>query len=130
MWLNACFKRRRWMYEGRPATQLSVLCQPDDADELIKVVLSETTTLGVRAHKVDRTILKREVIAVETQFGEINVKVSYLDNSVRDVAPEAADCKRLAAQHDVAWREVYDAARSAGLALAPTASPEIGTNES
>ena len=118
------------MKEGRPATQLSVLCRPDDADELIKVVLSETTTLGVRAHKVDRTILKREVIAVETQFGEINVKVSYLDNSVRDVAPEAADCKRLAAQHDIAWREVYDAARSAGLALAPTASPEIGTNES
>ena len=118
------------MKEGRPATQLSVLCRPDDTDDLIKVVLSETTTLGVRTHKVDRTILKREVIAVGTQFGLINVKVSYLDNSIRDVAPEAADCKRLAAQHDVAWREVYDAARSAGFALTPNPSPEIGMNES
>ncbi|GIT39341.1 MAG: hypothetical protein Ct9H300mP8_05370 [Gammaproteobacteria bacterium] len=48
------------MKEGRPATQLSVLCRPVTRD-LIKVVLSETTTLGVRTHKVDRTILKREV---------------------------------------------------------------------
>tara|TARA_Y100000588_G_scaffold324446_1_gene357614 strand:+ start:19442 stop:20647 length:1206 start_codon:yes stop_codon:yes gene_type:complete len=116
------------MKEGRPATQLSILCQPDNTDELTKIVLSETTTLGLRTQKVDRTILKREIIAVETQFGMINVKVSYLDDSVRDVAPEASDCKRLAIQHAVAWREVYDAARSAGFSLAPTTSPSIGTS--
>ena len=107
------------MKEGRPATRLSILSRPDTTNKLTRIVLAETTTLGVRTHQVYRTILKREIFVVETPFGELNVKVSYLDGSIRDVAPEAADCKRLAAQHDVPWREVYDAAHSAGLAIAP-----------
>ena len=110
------------MKEGRPATQLSILGRPDTINKLAQIILTETTTLGVRTHQVYRTILNRKGFIVETPFGAVNVKASYLDGSIRDVAPEATDCKRLAVEHGVPWREVYDAARSAGLTIDPTAS--------
>ena len=107
------------MKGGRPATQLSALASGDTADTLIDVILSETTTLGVRTHQVQRTKLPRHSFSVTTPYGQIRVKASYLHGTLRDAAPEAADCRRVAAEQGVPWRDVYDAARAAGRAAAP-----------
>ena len=100
------------MKGGRPATQLSALASSDTAKRLIEVILAETTTLGVRTHEVQRTKLQRASYSVETPFGEVRVKASYLRGAFRDAAPEAADCRRIAAERGVPWRDVYDAARA------------------
>ncbi|MCY3958182.1 MAG: nickel pincer cofactor biosynthesis protein LarC [Chloroflexi bacterium] len=107
------------MKGGRPATQLSALASGDTAPTLIDVILAETTTLGVRTHQVHRTKLPRHSFSVTTPYGDIRVKASYLHGTLRDAAPEAADCRRLAAEQGVPWRDVYDAARAAGRAAAP-----------
>ena len=107
------------MKGGRPATQLCALASGDTADTLIDIILTETTTLGVRTHQVHRTKLPRRSFKVTTPYGDIRVKASYLHGTLRDAAPEAADCRRVAAEHGVPWRDVYDAARSAGRAAAP-----------
>ncbi|MDE2869466.1 MAG: nickel pincer cofactor biosynthesis protein LarC [Chloroflexota bacterium] len=107
------------MKGGRPATQLCALASSDTADTLIDLILAETTTLGVRTHQVHRTKLPRHAFSVTTPYGQVRVKASYLHGTLRDAAPEATDCRRIAAEHGVPWRDVYDAARAAGRAAAP-----------
>ena len=107
------------MKGGRPATQLCALGANDTVAALIDLILTETTTLGVRTHQVQRTKLQRASYSVTTPYGDIRVKASYLHGTLRDAAPEAADCRRVAADRGVPWRDVYDAARSAGRAAAP-----------
>ena len=107
------------MKGGRPATQLCALGSNDTVAALIDLILAETTTLGVRTHQVHRTKLPRHAFSVTTPYGDIRVKASYLHGTLRDAAPEAADCRRIAAERGVPWRDVYDAARSAGRAAAP-----------
>ena len=112
------------MKGGRPATQLSALAPGEMADTLIDIILAETTTLGVRTHQVQRTKLPRRSFSVTTPYGDIRVKASYLHGTLRDAAPEAADCRRIAAEQGVPWHDVYDAARAAGRAAAPP-SPDL-----
>ena len=111
------------MKGGRPATQLCAMASDDVAHRLVEVILAETTTLGVRTYPVQRTKLRRRSFRVTTPYGEVGVKASYLHGTLRDTAPEAADCRRLAAEQGVPWLDVYDAARTAGRAVAPS-SPE------
>ena len=118
------------MKGGRPATQLNALAPNEAANALIDLILTETTTLGVRTHQVQRTKLRRASFSVTTPYGEVRVKASYLHGALRDVAPEAADCRRVAAERGATWRDVYDAARNAGRAVAPSRpeSPHESSN--
>ncbi len=112
------------MKHGRPGAKLTVIAPPDRADAAIEILLTETTTLGVRTHEVKRTKLVRHQFVVETAYGPIAVKASYLRGELRDVAPEATDCARAAEAHSAPLRSVYDAARAAGLDTVPAKAPD------
>ncbi len=101
------------MKKSRPAVCLGVLVMPQDTSRLLTIIFSETTTLGVRIQKVERRKLPREIRTVKTRFGDIRVKVSWLEGSVRDMSPEYEDCRRLALEHNVPLHEVYRAASHA-----------------
>jgi uncharacterized protein (TIGR00299 family) protein len=59
-----------FMKNNRPATMLSVLTTPDRLDKIFSAIFAETTTLGVRIHRLERKKLVREIIPVKTRFGE------------------------------------------------------------
>jgi uncharacterized protein (TIGR00299 family) protein len=101
------------MKKNRPGTMLTVLCAPADADRFADVVLTHTTSFGVRIHEARRRILAREIVRVTTPFGEIEVKVGRLAGKVVTRAPEYESCKRAAALHNVAVKHVYQAAQRA-----------------
>jgi len=98
------------MKKNRPATQLAVLCRPDDADALLPIILTETTTLGVRRSPVERLSLPRSIETVETGYGSIRVKVARWKDIDRAV-PEYEDCKRAAEASGAALLDVMQAAR-------------------
>ena len=102
------------MKKGRPGNVLSVLAPAGRLDELAALVLQETTTIGLRYYEVERRVLERQIRAVATPYGEVNVKFSYLDGR-RRTAPEYEDCARLAQQHQVPLLSVYEAARAAAI---------------
>ena len=102
------------MKKGRPGNVLSVLAPAGRLDELAAIVLQETTTIGLRYYGVERRVLERQIRAVATPYGEVNVKFSYLYGR-RRVAPEYEDCARLAQQHQVPLLSVYEAARAAAI---------------
>lgn len=58
------------MKKGRPGTMLTVLCAPQDREEMIRLLFCHTTTLGVREESMTRSILRRKSDA----DGKIRVK--------------------------------------------------------
>lgn len=100
------------MKKGRPGHVLSVLADLAHLDALATTILQETTTIGLRHYLVERRVLEREIRAVDTPFGPIRVKFSYLDGR-RRAAPEYEDCARLAREHQIPLLSVYEAARAA-----------------
>ena len=103
------------MKKNRPGIMLSVLCPPDKANTIMSVIFSQTTTLGVRRHAVDRLSVPRVIEEVETPFGRVKVKMAQWGNQTR-VTPEYADCRRAAQSFSVPLKDVLlaalDAARS------------------
>jgi uncharacterized protein (TIGR00299 family) protein len=97
------------MKRGRPATQLSVLVTDDLVLKTLDVLFAETTTIGVRAHPVQRWKLTREVISVETDYGPIDVKVARRGETVLNITPEYRDCQRIAAELGVPLKQVHQA---------------------
>jgi hypothetical protein len=77
---------------------------------MIDLVFRETTTIGVRTHDVRRKVLDRELVPVETAFGEVRVKISRMNGSVLNATPEYEDCQRIAAEKGIPLRQVIAAA--------------------
>jgi pyridinium-3,5-bisthiocarboxylic acid mononucleotide nickel chelatase len=94
------------MKKNRPGLLVTLLAEPENLNRLIDLVFRETTTIGVRTHEVRRRTLKREIVAVETPLGEIRMKISRLNGTMLNVAPEYEDCQRLAAQKGIPLKEV------------------------
>jgi uncharacterized protein (TIGR00299 family) protein len=101
------------MKRGRPATQLSVLVADDLVPEALDVLFTETTTIGVRAHPVQRWKLTREIVSVETPYGPIAVKVARRGGTALNVTPEYRDCQRIATERGVPLKQVHQAALEA-----------------
>ena len=102
------------MKKNRPATTLCALCESASRDAVLTTILRETTTLGVRIREIKRVSLPRTIETVSTKWGEVRVKVArWSEGEIERAAPEYDDVARLAREHKVAAREVYQAAQNA-----------------
>ncbi|HUG64487.1 MAG TPA: nickel pincer cofactor biosynthesis protein LarC [Gaiellaceae bacterium] len=84
------------MKKGRPGLVLSVLARPEVQGELARVLLEETSALGVRVSRLDRYELEREERSVDLEGGSVRIKVGLLAGRVVNLAPEHDDCAALA----------------------------------
>ena len=94
------------MKKGRAATLLSVLVDRKNLDTVLKILFSETSTLGVRMHPVERRKLPRSQRAIETSLGTVTAKSITLDGHER-LVPEFEECKRLALEKGLPLMQVY-----------------------
>ncbi len=101
------------MKKGRSGWILEVLCHEQKAASLTDLILSETTSFGVRRHRLDRTILERHHRSVETPYGPILVKVGQRNGKVLQESPEFSSCAEAAEKHGVPVRLVHRAALQA-----------------
>jgi pyridinium-3,5-bisthiocarboxylic acid mononucleotide nickel chelatase len=96
------------MKKNRPGILLRVIAEPKDRDTLARIILSETSTIGVRYYPVSRIILKRISEKLKTRHGTIRVKVVEEPNGTRRVTPEYDDLKRIAAAKKIPLKLLYD----------------------
>jgi pyridinium-3,5-bisthiocarboxylic acid mononucleotide nickel chelatase len=101
------------MKKGRPGFLLSALARGADREAVARVFLAETTTLGVRFHRVDRIELERETVEVETPYGTVRVKVGRERERILGAHPEYDDCLQRAREKGVPVKEVAAAALAA-----------------
>lgn len=94
------------MKKSRPAFTLSVLYQKNREAELQNTVFEETTTLGIRSYPIQKAILKREFLKLETKFGPIKVKLAHMPNGKVKSKPEHDDCVRAAKEFNMSIQDV------------------------
>lgn len=103
------------MKKGRPATLLTVLVPPEEAERIAALIVRESGTLGVRMHRAERLKAGRRVEEIETPLGSARVKLKLVGGTVIAVSPEYEDCRALAEAHglpfDVIWERIQLAAR-------------------
>ncbi len=99
------------MKKGRIGTLITVLCEPDRADSLERIIFQETSTLGIRHRQQERRVLQRQQCEGDTPWGKVGVKIAHRPD--RDTCqPEYEDCARLARAHNVPLIEVQNQLRT------------------
>ncbi len=94
------------MKKNRPATMLSALVPMELESRAARLILRETTTLGVRARSVSRYEADREIVTLSTSLGQVSVKTKIMDGAVVGVAPEYEDCRQIAMNKGLPLQDV------------------------
>jgi uncharacterized protein (DUF111 family) len=84
------------MKKGRPGTRFEILTAPDRAGALERLLLTVTTTIGVRRVAVERRALPRERRIVRVLDHDVAVKVVTIPGGARRAKPEFEDVRRVA----------------------------------
>lgn len=93
------------MKKGRPGVILTCLCRTERCKEFGRLLLSHTTTIGVRDKRCKRMVLHSEWMEVQTDYGPLRVKISRGYGVVR-YKPEFEDVKRIAEQSGMSFDEI------------------------
>ena len=99
------------MKKNRPAQMLSIIVYEQNLKEILEVLFSESTTLGVRIKEVKRLKLTQANFIAETKYGKIKVKVGVFKEDIKTIAPEYQDCHKIAQQYQVPLKEIYEEAK-------------------
>ena len=105
------------MKKNRPGIIISVISTMDCFDSLIRVLLEETSTLGVRYYDINRITLQRTQKLIRTTLGNIRVKIGGVEESTRNISPEYEDCRKIALEKGIPIKRVYDEALMVALKL-------------
>ena len=96
-----------FMKKNRPGWLITVICKEENIKTLENIIFAETTTIGIRRQKMERTILKREISEIATPLGNAVVKVCDSGDS-KVFYPEYESAAAIAKKNNVPLKEVYD----------------------
>lgn len=95
-----------FMKKNRPAWVLNVICKEEDIETLQNIIFEETTTIGIRYSRMERTILPRETRTLPTPWGEVLAKVCTL-NGKEQLYPEYESVAQLSREKEIPFAEIY-----------------------
>ena len=101
-----------FMKKSRPAWELTVICREEDRAKLEALIFAETTTIGIRHARMERTVLPRRRDVVHTAYGDVAVKRCLLENGERCYV-EYDSAAKLAQEQGVPLQDIYLAAQMA-----------------
>lgn len=101
------------MKKGRGAYKVCALVESTNREELARLLMRETGSLGVRHLRAGRTVAERRAVDVELPYGICRVKVGSLDGEDFIAAPEYEDAARLARENGLSLPRVYTDAHAA-----------------
>ena len=94
------------MKKGRPGTKISVIADFSLQTQIEKIMFENTTTIGIRKHPVNRTVLPRSSETIKTKYGDLVVKVIEVDGK-NIYRPEYEECKKLVDKKNINILEIY-----------------------
>jgi len=95
------------MKKGRPAHNITVICEPKRVNDILGILFTETTTIGVRYDTINRVKLSREELVVKTELGPVRIKVAKIGTDVVNAQPEYEDIAAISRDSGVSMKEVY-----------------------
>ncbi len=98
------------MKKNRPGIMLSALCEESAVQRIADLIFTETSTFGLRIERIVRLKLERRFETVQTEFGEITVKLGLKEGRVLQAAPEFESCRAASERSGQPLKKVYAAA--------------------
>ena len=105
--------------KNRPAWQIQVICDEERRECCENILFLNTTTIGVRRQRMERTVLVRRPCKVETPLGTVDAKTVELPGGQMRTMPEHDSLAALAHANGKGYQEVLRIA----LASMPPESP-------
>ena len=102
------------MKKMRPAVKLSVICSHNVRNDLIHLILKETSSIGLRYYETSRVTMQRSLHKVSSKYGKVGIKVSNL-GEIQKFSPEYEDCKAIAKKSGKPLTEVIEEAKKSAL---------------
>ena len=99
-----------YMKKNRPAWELTVITDDAHREALEEILFRETTTIGIRRSRWQRTVMERREETVATEYGDVTVKVCSFGDLVRRY-PEYESVRKAAQQSGAAFADVFQAAK-------------------
>ena len=99
-----------FMKKNRPGWLLTVLCSGSKVAELEQIIFANTTTIGIRRIKVERTKLERREVSLKTEFGEIKAKQVTLPDGTTRNYPEYESVAAICREKNLNFQQVYNKA--------------------
>ena len=96
-----------YMKKNRPAVLVQIVAKPHHKDQLMDLLFSESTTLGVRFHYTQRRILERSSAEVDSPWGTMKVKKVFRPDGSSQLLPEFEECRRIAKDRGLPLKEIY-----------------------
>jgi len=95
------------MKKSRPAVKLTVLCDAGTQQKVEEIILTETTSLGLRYLPVTKSLLKRETRIIDTIYGTIKIKEAFYHDKPVKFKAEYDDCVKAAQKYNVSLKDIY-----------------------
>lgn len=95
-----------FMKKNRPGYQLNVICKENQISQLQKIIFEETTSIGIRIQRMERSVLPRRIETRDTSMGEVQIKICSLPTGER-IYPEHNSIARICKESGKSWQEVY-----------------------
>jgi uncharacterized protein (DUF111 family) len=95
------------MKKNRPGVRLTVVAPPERSAALARLILRESSAIGVRFQEMGRFKLERREETVLTSLGEAQVKLLYEERELLRISPEYESCRRLARDSGRPLPEIY-----------------------
>lgn len=96
-----------YMKKNRPAYQINVICSGEMVPKMEEIIFRETTTIGIRRMKMERTVLRRKLRNINTSLGDAKVKVCEIGGNVR-AYPEYESVAAICREKKMAYQEVWE----------------------
>lgn len=103
------------MKKGRLAQKISILTEKNLKEKVTDILLTETTTIGLRYYNVCREVAERKIVEVKVTWGMARVKLAYYKGELRNITPEYEDCRVLAEAAQKPLKQVLQAVRQQAL---------------
>jgi pyridinium-3,5-bisthiocarboxylic acid mononucleotide nickel chelatase len=102
-----------FMKKNRPGVEITVIAETRDGERLSDLLLTHTTTLGLRVSREERVELERRVETIDTPLGPARVKVATLPDGASRVNPEYESCREIAEKTGRTLLDVFEVVRRA-----------------
>ena len=98
-----------YMKKNRPAWLLTVICKEEDVPGMEALIFAETTSIGIRKARMERTILPRRKEKVMIPFGEVEVKICGPEGAQK-CYPEYESLAKICRKTGISYAEAYQMA--------------------
>lgn len=95
------------MKKNRPAVLIQVMGRPHQKDLLMDILFQESTTLGVRYQMMQRKVLARDEVEIDSPWGRMKAKKISRPDGSSQLLPEYESCRKIALDKGLPVKDIY-----------------------